>query len=103
MLSRELLHAIQDDNIRSQIFERLCSIKHVITTIHTFLEDTKYLEPCTRILKKLLPGKSKGSSLSIFMPCAATSRMSKCKPPSLLSRIEHFLAHMPPGYHIVFS
>jgi hypothetical protein len=66
MLSRELLPAIQDDNIRSQILERLCSIKHVITTIHTFLEDTKYLEPCTRILKKLLPGKSKGSLSQYF-------------------------------------
>jgi hypothetical protein len=66
MLSRELFPAIQDDNIRSQILERLCSIKHVITTIHTFLEDTKYLEPCTRILKKLLPGKSKGSLSQYF-------------------------------------
>lgn len=61
MLSRELLPAIQDDNIRSQILERLCLIKHVITTIYTFLEDMKYLKPCIRILKKLLPGKSKGS------------------------------------------
>lgn len=66
MLARELFPAIRDDNIRSQILERLCSIKHVIITIHTFLEDTKYLEPCTRILKKLLPRKSKGSLSQYF-------------------------------------
>jgi len=66
MLSRELFPAIQGDNIRSQILERICSIKYVIITIHTFLEDTKYLEPCTRILKKALPGKSKGSLSQYF-------------------------------------
>jgi hypothetical protein len=66
MLSRELFPAIQDDNIRSQILERICSIKYVIITIYTFLEDTKYLEPCTRILKKVLPGKSKGSLSQYF-------------------------------------
>jgi Protein of unknown function (DUF3723) len=66
MSSRELFPAIQDDNIRSQILERLCSIKYVIITIYTFLEDTKYLEPCTRILKKLLPSKSKGSLSQYF-------------------------------------
>jgi len=66
MLARELFPAIQDENIRSQILERLCSIKHVITTIHTLIEDTKYLEPCSRILKKILPGKSKGSLSQYF-------------------------------------
>ena len=61
MLAGELFPAIRGDNIRTQIFERLCTIKHVIISIHTFLEDTKYLEPCSRILKKLLPSKCKGS------------------------------------------
>jgi hypothetical protein len=66
MQSGELFPAIQGDTIRSQILERICSIKYVIITIHTFLEDTKYLEPCTRILKKALPGKSKGSLSQYF-------------------------------------
>src|SRR5947207_25155 len=46
MLSGELFPAIKADDIRSQIFNRLCSIKHIIISIHTFQEDTKYLEPC---------------------------------------------------------
>jgi hypothetical protein len=66
MKEKELFPAIQDENIRSQILERLCLIKHVITTLYTLLEDTKYLEPCTRILKKILPGKSKGSLSQYF-------------------------------------
>jgi hypothetical protein len=61
IISRELFPAIRDDDIRTQLFERLCTIKHVIISIYTFLEDTKYLEPCLRILKKILPSKSKGS------------------------------------------
>jgi hypothetical protein len=61
MLAGEFFPAIRDYNIRTQIFERLCTIKHVFISIHTSLEDTKYLEPCSRILKKLLPSKCKGS------------------------------------------
>lgn len=66
MLARELFPAIRDDNMRSQILERLCSINYVITTMYTFLEDIKYLEPYTRLLKKILPGRSKGSLLKSF-------------------------------------
>lgn len=74
MRAKELFPAIQDETNRSQLLERLCSIKHVITTIHTLIEDTKYLEPCSRILKKILPSK------------------------------KHIhLALMPPGWHIVCS
>jgi Protein of unknown function (DUF3723) len=61
MLSGDLFPAVRAEDIRSQIFDRLCSIKSIIRSIHTFLEDTKYLEPCSRILKKLLPRKCKGS------------------------------------------
>ena len=61
MLSGELFPAIKNNDIRSQILERLCSIKNVIISLHTFLEDTKYLEPCARILKQLLPTRCKGS------------------------------------------
>jgi hypothetical protein len=43
------------------MLEYIYSIKYVIITIYTFLEDTKYLEPCIRILKKVLLGKSKDS------------------------------------------
>ena len=57
----DILPAIRDESDRSEVFDRLCSMKQIITSLHTFLEDTKYLEPCARILKKLLPSKCKGS------------------------------------------
>ena len=37
------------------ILERVQKIEHIIPSIHTFLEDTKILEPCAKIMKKLLP------------------------------------------------
>jgi hypothetical protein len=66
MTSRELFPAIRDDTRRDQIFDSICSLKYCITTIHTFFEDTKHLEPCSRILKQILPGKSKGSLSQYF-------------------------------------
>jgi len=61
MIAGDVLPAVTADDQRSRIFDRVCSIGHVIPSIHTFLEDTKYLEPPARILKELLPGKCKGS------------------------------------------
>jgi hypothetical protein len=40
---------------------RLETIGHMIPSLHTFLEDTKYLEPCAKIVKSLLPTKFKGT------------------------------------------
>ncbi len=37
------------------ILARVRNIDYVIPSIHTFLEDTKILEPCAKIMKKLLP------------------------------------------------
>ncbi|KAH6718457.1 aspartic peptidase domain-containing protein [Leptodontidium sp. MPI-SDFR-AT-0119] len=39
IISGELFPGIRDESARSQIFERICSVKHIITTIYTFLED----------------------------------------------------------------
>jgi len=61
IVAGDVLPAVQIDDERSRIFDRVCSIQHVIPSIHTFLEDTKYLEPGARILKKILPGKCKVS------------------------------------------
>jgi len=66
MLAGDVLPAVTADDQRSRIFDRACSIEHVILSIHTFLEDTKYLEPPARILKELLPGKCKGSMTQHF-------------------------------------
>ena len=61
MVSGELFPAIRDGDIRAQIFDRLCSMKQIIISIYTFLENTKYLELCAKILKRLLPDKYKNS------------------------------------------
>lgn len=61
MLSGELFSIIKGDDTRRQIFDIICSIKSSIISMYTFIQDTKHLEPCARILKKLLPGKCKGS------------------------------------------
>lgn len=66
MLAGDVLPAVTADDQRARIFDRACSIEHVILSIHTFLEDTKYLEPPARILKELLPGKCKGSMSQHF-------------------------------------
>ena len=63
MLSGEILPAFKADDQRTRILERIRSIEYVIPSLHTFLEDTKYLEPCAKILKAILPAKS-GRSLS---------------------------------------
>src|SRR5438045_1040351 len=49
MLAGELFPAIKADHTRSQILDRLYAVEHIIPSIHTFLEDTKHLEPCARI------------------------------------------------------
>ena len=66
MLANDILPAITTDDQRLRIFDCICSIEYVILSIHTFLEDTKYLEPSARILKELLPGKCKGSMSQYF-------------------------------------
>lgn len=61
LLQREIFSSDIFDDERSTILLRLQSIKHIIPSIHTFLEDTKYLEPCAKIMKSILPLHFKGS------------------------------------------
>ncbi len=45
MLAGDMLPTVTADDQRSRISDSACSIEHVILSIHTFLEDTKYHEP----------------------------------------------------------
>lgn len=76
-LTEDVLPAVKADDEQSQVFNCACSIEHVIPSIHTFLEDMKYLEPSTRILKKLLLGKCKDSMSQHFS--ALHSEQTKVK------------------------
>ena len=49
---------IKDPATRQAIWQRLQDVSIVIPSLHTFLEDTKYLEPCAKILKQVLPRNS---------------------------------------------
>lgn len=61
MLADDILPVLTADDQRTLILERLRSIEYVIPSLHTFLEDTKYLEPCVKILKAILPEKCRRS------------------------------------------
>ncbi|MCJ1473162.1 hypothetical protein MMC13_001813 [Lambiella insularis] len=51
---------------RANLLARICSLQHRIPSLHTFLEDTKYLEPCAKIMKSLLPPTFRGSIRKAF-------------------------------------
>jgi len=66
MLAGDILPAVKDDNRRSDIFDRICSVEHMISSIYMCAEDSKWLEPGVRILKELLPNNGKRSIAEQF-------------------------------------
>ena len=64
METMQLFSMITDSAVRRQILERLGEVPHIIPSLHTFLEDTKWLEPCAKIMRSLLPGKKESSLLA---------------------------------------
>ncbi|KAL9129890.1 MAG: hypothetical protein Q9217_001790 [Psora testacea] len=58
MHQRTIFAGIAEDG-RYSILGNLRLVPYPIPSLHTFLEDTKYLEPCARIMKNLLPSKIK--------------------------------------------
>jgi len=57
---------IPNQHSRGEIMVSLEKIGYMIPSLHTFLEDTKYLEPCAKIVKSLLPVKFKGTIREAF-------------------------------------
>lgn len=53
--SGRIFSLINDHQTKSQVKETLRGIRMMIPSLHTFLADTKYLEPCAQILQTLLP------------------------------------------------
>ncbi|KAL8788265.1 MAG: hypothetical protein Q9213_001785 [Squamulea squamosa] len=82
---------IKGNLARQGIWRSLRSIDFIIPSLHTFLEDTKYLEPCAKILKMLLP---KSSTRSV---CQEFSRMhdGRCTLQVQLSERASELVHQP--------
>lgn len=55
MEQETLFPFIKDPETRSRILTRVQSIQCIIPSLYTFFEDTKWLEPCAKILRKLTP------------------------------------------------
>ena len=66
LLKGDILPAVISSDPQINLLQNLMSVEHTIPSIYTFLEDTKYLEPCARILKDILPTKCKGSLAQAF-------------------------------------
>ena len=61
-----LFPRVQNSEQRKSLQTRIFSIEYRIPSLHLFLEDTKIMEPCSRILKELLPANFKGSIREAF-------------------------------------
>lgn len=66
MRRNEIFPCLAFEGHRESVVGRLCSVKHMIPSLHTFLEDTKYLEPCAKIMRGLLGSKVHGSVQQAF-------------------------------------
>lgn len=54
LLRREIFSCVRFDDYRISILRRLSELKYLISIIHTFLKDIKYIESCAKIMKSLL-------------------------------------------------
>jgi len=61
MHKRSIFGAILDLPLRSRLLTNLLALDKLIPSLHTFCEDTKYLEPCANAMKRLLEPGLKGT------------------------------------------
>ena len=61
MAKREIFPFVSSQSLRTRIMAELRAINFIIPSLHTFLEDTKYMEPCAQIMKSILPYKFRGT------------------------------------------
>ncbi len=66
LLRGDILPAVRSPDLQRTLLQRILSVEHTIPSIHTFLEETKWLEPGAAILKGILPTKCKGSLAQAF-------------------------------------
>ena len=62
MSQRNLFPSIDDVPTRMQIRENLLKVPHLIPSLATFFEDTKWLEPVAKVIRRLLPPSCKESN-----------------------------------------
>jgi hypothetical protein len=59
--NNEIFPKIKDRESRNTLRRNICSLDNSVPSLQTFFEDMKYLEPCAKVLKALLPSKTKQS------------------------------------------
>lgn len=84
----ESFPAVCGPHIRENLWQRIMSVDSIITSLHTFLEDTKYLEPCAKVLKGLLPSKFKGSIQQAFETLHNGQKLLKLQMSENTSRLQ---------------
>ncbi|KAL6716955.1 hypothetical protein ACLMJK_004868 [Lecanora helva] len=67
METNQLFPMVADTTLRSHLLERILEIPHMIPSLHTFFEDTKWLEPCAKVMRSLLPPGSRGNTRTSFL------------------------------------
>lgn len=68
---QEVFPQIRDKQLLSRIHKNISVTDWIIPSLHTFLEDTKFLEPCSKILRRLLPPSYRGTIHSGLGRCFA--------------------------------
>lgn len=66
LLREDILSTVRSSNLQRTLLQRILSIEHIIPSIHTFLEKTKWLESSAAILKDILLIKCKSSLAQVF-------------------------------------
>lgn len=63
MSTKKVFARVNSEGDRAAILANLLSVRSMIPSLFTFFEDLKYLEPCAKVLKALLPP---GTRKSVF-------------------------------------
>ena len=66
METGRLFPNVRQPEVRASILSRCLEVSGRITSLFTFLEDTKYLEPCATIMKSLIGSKNRLSVAGAF-------------------------------------
>lgn len=77
METNQLFPMITDPTLRSQILQRVLETSCMIPSLYTFFEDTKWLEPCAKIMRGLLPPGCRESTRHAFFRAHNGSTMRR--------------------------
>ena len=77
METHRLFPMINDVATRARILEQVQRVSFIIPSLYTFFEDTKWLEPCAKIMRSLLPPGCRDSTKQSFFRRYTGSTVSR--------------------------